>query len=302
MLKSFSVSAGNFLRSFSVKATSVVTLALLSGCLVHSNGGKTFFRETDSIHLYQPGDFIEYSVSGTFGTGISAFHSVSGTLRIDWSSPNNPLLDPVTGSPVDVLKEISTLSVDGGEIKTVRYISQDADGTVHLHAYDKDSTHSYWVNDAKSASTTAAMNPVTLLQSPLVVSGISYSNTFYLFDDCNYPGGCPTYLGYQAETDKVESNNENVQTDPGVFNTFRVSFSGSKFVDPSSGISAFPIELDPRSSCGIGNDNFSGTANFFPQVGVVAMYVSCISTAGPYFYYTFSFKHAGGSIVLPSPT
>ena len=302
MLKSFSVSAGNFLRSFSVKASSVVTLALLSGCLVHSNGGKTFFRETDSIHLYQPGDFIEYSVSGTYASTMTSFHSVSGTLRIDWSVPD-PIYDPITGNQVTgLLKEVSTLNVGGNETHIVRYISQDIDGNIYLHAFDKDGTYYFWVNNS-SGTPPSSLNKVQLWQSPLAITPSNYDIKFYVFDDCDNTNLCKTYLGSQTETGKVESDNVDIQTDPGVFNTFRVSVNGND--QPGSGVTSFlPINfLDTRSSCSSNGAYFNGQAYVFPQVGVVAMNMHCNASSGyPSFDYTFSFKHAGGSIALPSPS
>jgi len=301
MLKLFLLNIKNNL-SLKTSLVIVAMTVLLSGCLVHPERPKKFLRTTDSIHLYQPTDFIEYTVSGTFFPGSTSPQPVTGTLRIEWSVPANPLMDPVTGATVDALKEISTLTLNGVETQTVRYISQDANGSVSLHAFDKDISTSYWVNDSKTPSTTLAMNPVTLIQSPLAVTGSSYTIPLHVFDGCSFPGGCATYLGSQVETDKVESDNVDIRTDPGIFNTFSVSFSGSKLVDSGSGLAAFPIELDVRSACGLGNVTYSGTANVFPEVGVVYMGVNCFtSTNNESYIYYFSFKRAGGTIVLPSP-
>ena len=306
MLKSFQLSANNFIRSFTVKASVITSLALLSGCLVHGGDVKTYMRETDNIHLYQADDFIEYNVSGHYIAGMTSFPAVSGTLRIEWSIPS-PLYDPIINKLLteNVLKEVSTLSLNGNETTTVRYISQDMDGSIYLHAFGKNGTYYYWVNDNGTTppKPTAALNKVKLWQSPLVADGSHISNTFHVFDNCDATNLCNMHLGYQTETDTVESDNYNIQTDSGVFNTFRVSFSGNKQLDTGSGLAGFPIDLDLRSSCGHNNANFSGTAYFYPQVGFVLMTVHCADAAGyPAFDYNFEFKRAGGSITLPSPS
>lgn len=278
-----------------------ISLLFFTGCLVHPNDSdkkKTYNRTTDNVHIYQAGDFIEYTVSGSISSG-GAFPSFRGTMRINWYA-NPDIFDPVSTNSIKVLKEVTILTINGVETRTERYISQDTDattnGTIKLHAFYKPaSADLYWVSNLSVAT---ALNEITVLKSPLMLND-SYASTFNVFDNCDATNQCDQLLGYQSDDIiKVELSDEIAEsTAAGFFNTFRVTFAGNKTLT-GSGITSFPINLDFRSSCGLGNTSYSGKANIFPEVGVIKMDVYC-NSASTIYNYTIEFKRAGGSITLP---
>jgi hypothetical protein len=280
----------------------IATLVLLSGCLVNGGEQKTYYRTTDVLHIYKAGDFIEYNVYGPSTSANGTYvPPMSGTLHVQWYSTPE-LTDPLnpTGDTIPVLKEVSTLTINGSTTETVRYISQDTDGTMYLHAFFNDVY--YWANettDTKAPPT--ELTKVKLWQSPFIATGDNISNTFQVYDHCdNTATPCGVRLGSQTETDKVESSDANIETNLGVFNTFRVSFSGNKQIDPTNKV--FPLNLDVRNSCGLGNVNFSGLANVFPEIGVIFMSVSCSALPAGYPSFSYSFEFKRSNISLPTPS
>lgn len=274
-----------------------IGLLSLTACLVHPSDAKkkTYNRTTDSVHIYKAGDSIEYSVYGQASVGFGSVSSITGTMKITWYANDN-IIDPVSSTSYEVLKEVTILNINGVETRSERYISQDTDGTIKLHAFYKPaSADLYWVSDAGITPPTA-LNEVIILKSPLMLND-SYASTFYVFNDCNDTNLCSTSLGYQSDDAiKVEGTNETIEIQAGFFNTIRVTYSGNKIL--TSGVTSFPIHLDSRSSCGSGNTSYYGLANYMPEVGIIKMDVHCTAATAIYTY-TIEFKRAGGSIALP---
>lgn len=277
-----------------VKKIGMVLLAasaslLLSSCLVEKDKiVEKIARKTDTLRIYQNGDFIDYNLTAIIGSnGIPS--TQYGTVRIKWESIAE-LQDPITlaniVSTYPVLKETTTLTYndDGNstpDATVVRYISQInadppdlAQGSMLLHAID-DGTDQYWPYPSNTTTPTNApvIRPV-ILESPLVI-GVN-SPYDYSILQCSNPSLCETKIyQFTEQTLNVVGASREVSTNLGIFsNPFEITFVGNTLPAPGSTIEFLG---DIRDACGTSSDQIShnGTMFVIPEIGVIRMDHTC---------------------------
>ena len=285
--------------------TILLTGLVVSGCLVDGGDSGTVYTPVDgSLHIYQANDYIVYDVNGQRSSGPSSLGvPISGTLRIEWNAHAdlvNPL-DP-TGPRIEVLEEVTTLTIGSTITESKRYISQDPDGTMYLHAFEKDLSEYYWVNtDLNPTAPPLSLNKATLLDSPLTFDASVTDRKFNLFGSCNTSLLCNDLIGSQSETSTIQNGLVRIQLQRGIFDTYRMNIAGEKVHSVSSlNTTVFPIVVDFRSSCNEKDADFTSSSNFYPSIGIIYQVASCASRDGSLrgFTYYIEYSYSGGSIQL----
>ena len=252
---------------------------LLSGCLVDKKKAEDkISRSTDTLHLYQSGEWIEYEVIEVKQTGM-ADNTRYGTMHVKWENTgdlNNPN-EPGIISPG--FKETTTITYDdniSGEPDTtvIRYISQITataalnQGSIILHAID-DGINQYWPYDSTEAAAlnynAPVINPV-ILESPL-----SFSNTLssaFSVMECN-TGLCNNEIYAVSDNVNTVGDSREISTNLGIFsNPFQLSFSGGTTL---RGTPALNFIGDIRDACGTSADTVTHFGSLFvmPEIGII---------------------------------
>lgn len=278
----------------------------LSGCLVKKKDLEKIARTTDNLRVYQPGDYLIYNVSATRVPNLGGAPEIlSGTLRIDWI-PHANLTVPFTGGTVTipVLQEVSTLNLNGGASNegTTRYISQDGNGQVTLHAIEAIGTEDhFWLNTSGDADL-SNLEYFTIFNSPITFGDQDFDSydpatdittpnstvNFYVLEDCEGNASCNSAVGQFIDDHDVVGDSNEITTNFGVFiNPFRIQFSGSATPTPT-----FPVVFDVRDVCGTQFTTHSGTMYVMPEIGMVEMSSTCADSNinGSTVYYTITLR------------
>lgn len=268
----------------------------LTGCLVKKKDLKKISRTTDNLHIYQPGEYIDYDVTATRYSRFGDYSVQTGTLRVEWKQ-HNDLIVPLTGGAVSipVIQEINTLNINGAaNAGNIRYISQDNTtdiGQVTLHAIEAiDAEDHYWLNTNGDASLSTIEDFITF-KSPMVISGTT-NNDFYILDGCPIDGTeCLSSVGHFTDSLEVVGDSNEITTNLGVFiNPFQINFSGNYAPTPPT----FPI-VDIRQVCTEGTTvttSYNGTMFVMPEIGMIQMSNTCYDQggSGDTVYYTITLR------------
>ncbi|HEY5602058.1 MAG TPA: hypothetical protein VIM41_03020, partial [Gammaproteobacteria bacterium] len=199
---------------------------LLSGCLVDSTEPPPLIeRSTDNLRLIQSGDRIVYAISGNritnTGTGPA---SITGQMTVQWfadfiEDPHNPTV------MIGVLREETTLVYDGGGgVSTIRYVSQDPDGSLNVHAYyDKDNI--LYAGDYSTDQTVFTYNPIEMVSSPMLMAGNQFSYRVLKCLSGQTQCGTPGIRAIQ-ETNQFNSEAATVTASGHRFNTLYYVYEG----------------------------------------------------------------------------
>jgi len=283
-----------------------IVLGGLTGCLVKKKDLKKIARTTDKLRIYKPGDYILYDVSITRVPNLSPPVYQSGTLRIEWKL-HPDIAVPFTGGAktIPVIQEVSTLDINGGtsNLGTTKYISQDANGQVTLHAIEAIGTENhYWLNTSGDSSLTT-INYFTTFNSPLSPGDQSFDSydsdavlitsnptiNYYVLEGCEGNASCSSAIGVFSNDHDIVGDSHEITSKLGVFiNPFQINFSGSATPSPAP----FPVTFDIVSLCGTDHTTFDGTMYVMPEIGMVEMTNTCrdVGGSGDYVYYTYTIR------------
>lgn len=263
-----------------------ISITTLSSCLVEKKDLVQIARTTDNLRVYQPGDSISYYVTADiFPNGGGAFTRQTGTLNTNWSTPTQPLIRPGTIDPIlRVMKEVTILDTNGSETGTVRYISQNDDGQITLHAIEDTAGELYWLSATGIApvSATSTESFVTFVSEadPLGIEFGANPYAFYVMQGCE-DSICDTSVGQFNDTPDVVNDTVSVTTNLGVFsNPFQIDFIGSSV----PAVFPLPVTFDIRDVCGntgaVISHGFGGAGTMFvmPEIGMIKMNNTCVNS------------------------
>lgn len=268
-----------------------LSVLLVSGCLVgDDDDSNRYSRTTNAQRIYEDGDFIRYEIFATKTQPGFPPTTIEGTLRIRWSAIQIPA--PYAGGVLSVMKETSDLDLsDGTDTTYIRYIQQDASGTISLVAFGNEADPDFVAPLGPDPLSNAA--PVAINQSPAptgltsipVGSAIGSGNTTYgyhVMDDCLSPPSCASFMTEIADTINYIGNASelyeyDIKTRIGEFNTIRYDYDLS-FVNKNT---IFSYILDQRMMCDANGLVFRGQAYLFPEVGVIEYFMDfCTANDG----------------------
>ncbi|HEY5602280.1 MAG TPA: hypothetical protein VIM41_04155, partial [Gammaproteobacteria bacterium] len=242
---------------------------LLSGCLVDSTEPPPLIeRSTDNLRLIQSGDRMVYDISGnritTAGTA-----PIKGQMTVQWfpdfiEDPHNPTVQ------IPVLREETTFVYDGGGgVSTIRYVSQDPDGSLYVHAY-YDKTIILYAGNYSASQTDYTYSPIQVVSSPLQMAGNQFS--YRVLECLTVDSLCGTSIRAIQETNQFNSEAATVTASGHRFNTLYYVYEGQLLegVSPS-----LPSPLDFRMACGGNTFTFNGEYYYFPEVGLVRFFSFC---------------------------
>lgn len=290
---------GNF-RSIVLLVLLVMGLSACEGLFgdIDQNKGR-FNRSTDYLVLYGDGDWVEYSVE-VFDNNTPTAPSLLGTLRVAWHNDTIKQPEFAGGQNISVLREVSTLDVEGSVHTRVRYITQNNDdlalpnaqtGTVSVHAY-QDPTNTdintlnrtyYWVSTSADPST---INSQVSLISPMnqIETSDNHIGDFNLFAACD--GNGKTVCGNMSQTVSHTQffsgvSLDQVETELGIFQQLsKIVYNFSE-----SGINAGivpPTLANIWEFCDPSLTNFPAlngiTAWYHPLIGMIKTEGVCQST------------------------
>lgn len=251
--------------------------ALLSSCLVKKKDPAdittTFTSTTNILRPYQSGDIINYRVQVANPDGSQQ----SGTLQIKWEATGE-LPDPLSNDTFPVLKETTTLTIDGNDDGLVRYIEQDntalsaTEGSMFLRAFATPTPSVYdWLSP--DLPPTSNLQRFEIFRSPLTMAGQIPLDKFYVAGDCSGTS-CPTRLALaQSRTFQVTAINQTVDIPgTGIFqNAFKVQYNGTINREGTSSL------YDILDVCGSAGNITSHETELFvvPEIGVVKMTNTC---------------------------
>lgn len=284
---------------------SLTVVTALSGCLVDKkklSQVTKISRTTDSLRLYQPNDFIEYNVRATVIDNGSVT-TASGTMQVLWES-NPDLTDPIHSATIGpVLKETTKLTFDTAselDSTVIRYISQDGDGNITLHAIEGNGEF-YWPTLEGNSTPTASVASPVIFGSPLAVGfdPLPVSPVkFFVMEGCG-SGTCPTQLYQFSDSFTVLGDTTEITTNLGVFkDPFQLSFNGGTSTS-NSGL-ALSFLGDIRDACGDinesvthGTDAGGGQLFVMPEIGIVQADYWCkvIVGSGKSAHYTMTLNN-----------
>lgn len=251
----------------------------LSGCLVKKKSPDevtTFFTSTATVlRIYQPFDTIYYRIRVDDSSGISQF----GTLQLKWEDAGT-LPDPFTPATLyPVLKETSTLTIDGNEDALVRYVEQDntvgspTEGSMYLRAFATATLGEYhWLSD-KSIAPPGVLQKYEIFHSPLSMTGQIDLGNFYILGDCTGTD-CPTRFAFsQTRNFEVTAINQTVDIPGiGIFkNVYTVKYNATINRDATA-----PL-FDILDVCGAAGaiTSHETTLSIVPEVGIIKMVNIC---------------------------
>jgi len=263
--------------------------ALLSSCLVEKDDDvKKVSRTTDTLRIYQSGDFIDYNVEAQANSGVSTT-TRRGTLRIRWENTatfNDPFGNPISPD----LKETTTLTYDGStgpDAIIFRYISQvntdpaaPSQGSIILHAIDDGTLTYYWPYPIDTSPSTTPVSTPVIFDSPVTFGTPANSPQEFSVMDCT-PAECPTnskiyeYRNYF----EVVGDSREIPTELAIFsNPFEVNLSGGTQPQNALGLS---FVTDIFDICGDSTQTIThnGTMFVMPQIGVIRIDNTCRNTS-----------------------
>ena len=247
----------------------VTTLSLfLSGCLVESSDPLPIVdRTTENLRPIQSGDQIIYRLTGQRSIN-SAFTPLTGRMTVTWTQdfiedPHNP------PSTINVLREETLVEYDDGFVSTtIRYVTQDVDGSLYVHAYRNKNIIVY-AGDYTPSQVQFTYQPVQTVASPLTAANSTFS--YRALDGCAATA-CSFSLRQITEANEYRDDVP-VTTDAGKrYQSLYYTYTGFFLEDNST-----PLinPLDFRTSCASVPIELSGEYYYFPEVGLVRFLSSC---------------------------
>ncbi|WP_455206684.1 hypothetical protein [Kaarinaea lacus] len=241
---------------------------MLSGCLVENKDPPPLVdRSTENLRLIQPGDRIVYSLAGTVTVSFVP-RTVSGTLTVTWS--NDQIEDPHNyPNVIQVLREESVVQYDqGGGTTTVRFVTQDPDGSLYVHAY-YDQSRIVYMGDVASPT----YQPIQVVSSPMEMANSGFS---YRIQQCVNTQTTCVEPSIKIINELNEYRNEvDLTTRAGRrYNTLFYTYTGSYLQNNGT----LPAPLDFRTICDANAISFEGEYYYFPEVGLVEFFSSCTGT------------------------
>lgn len=250
-----------------------LTAILLTGCLVENKDPPPLInRTTDNLRLITAGDRLVYTINGTL-TNNFVPTTVTGRMTVEYY--DDVITDPLNASnTIPVLREQTVLTYDqGGGNTFIRYITQDPDGTIYLHAY-YDRSNLVYVG--AFGATPYTYEPIEINSSPMQMANSTFS---YRVLNC-IPGNAQCEvpsLRALTEADEYISEYDIVTSGGKRYNTLYYTYT----VLMPDGVSIpLPSPLDYRMACDPNASELSGEYYFFPEVGLVNFFSSCTGTNG----------------------
>jgi hypothetical protein len=272
-----------------------VVMLMLGGCLVDDNADPPPLIERDPVDgdtfiQLESGYFMNYDiVRGQVTLAGGSTQSLNGgSLSVEWTVANIPA--PFDDDPdISVLRETTTLRI-GVEYVSIRYITQDPDGTIKVVAYPHPNVNSYYrVSPTDDSSN---IQEVPIMPSPVPSTGTDDLN-LHIFEDCTRPQ-CGSKILNIFESREYRGDND-TQTNSGRFQTLRINFNNGTLTPTLAGIT--PI-FDIRAACDPERSTFFGYYDVFPEVGIVYFENSCTSNTDQS---GFSFSASLRSTNIPIP-
>jgi len=288
----------NFIRRKTMITTALagiigaVTL-ILSGCLVSEDKDlKTLINRNnnDTLHTLQSGDFMEYSLSGQLTIGNDT-QFVEGTLTTTWENASIP--SPLGNTTqISVLKEITTLTLGNSTTyEALRYIKQQADGTLDVHAFDGRNLNEYY-RVGPPGEALNDVDKISILYSDIKNTGSDDIN-YKIAEECETGPSCARKVHDVLEHVEYQGD-VIVQTDVGRFNTLRLDYNGS-----FNATTSIATLFDIRGACEYSKATFNGSYYVFPQVGIVQITQNCNDgSAGGH---NFTAVLTNTNITIPKP-
>ena len=246
---------------------------LLTGCLVENKDPPPLLDRDDSnlLRMIQAGDRIVYSLAGTRTTNFVPT-TVSGTMTVTWI--NDQIVDPHSLDVIPVLREEAVIVFDqGGGTTTIRYITQDPDGSINVHAYYNKSPidQSSLVFMGNIDSTT--YQPVLVQSSPMPMVNKIIS---YRIQQCIESQTTCVEPSIKIIQETIEyRGEEDITIRAGRrYNTLFYSFTGEYLLSNGD----LPSPLDFRTLCDANAIIYDGEYYYFPEVGLVEFFSSCTGT------------------------
>lgn len=259
-----------------------ISITTLSSCLVEKKDLVQITSKTGNVHVYQPGEYIDYFVTATT-SGIGGTTVQTGTLHIKWVSHGGLVRPGADTTLIPVVKEVATLTYDGASSNpkgAVRYISQTDianPGQITLHAINDVAGFTSWLSTIDLSGSNIPTESFTIFESPLSVGLDQLPIGFYIMEGCDQASGtCVQPLGQYSDNMNTVGNTASITTNLGIVtNPFQISFNGTTI--PGSG---FPI-LDVRNICGAATTTHAGTMFVIPEVGMIQMTNTCNDPTSP---------------------
>jgi len=248
-----------------------ILMLSISGCLVSEDKDLNTLigRSDDTLRTIQPGDFMEYSVSGQLTIANNTQFFSEGTLNITWENATipSPFGDP---TQISVLKEVTTLTLTPSTFyEALRYIRQQPDGTIDVYAFNgRDQNEYYRVGPLDNDLGNIA--PVSILHSDVKNTGADDIN-YKIAEGCETGQSCTTKILDIIERVTYDGDAE-IQTDVGKFNTLVLRYDNGSFI---SAVNTIETLFDIRGACEFNKATFNGSYYVFPEVGIVRIDSNC---------------------------
>jgi hypothetical protein len=241
----------------------------LSGCLVESSDPLPVTeRTTDNLRIINSGDFLVYRLSGQRSTN-GTVTGVSGRMTVTWTDDIIP--NPhIPGTNVDVLKEETVVEYDNAPTSTtVRYVTQDPDGSLNVHAFRQKADILY-AGDYIPSQIQFTYQPIQFVSSPLANTSTTFS--YRVLDACGETE-CAVSLRQITEANEF-TDDVAITIDAGKqYQTLYYVYTGF-FLENNTAPLQLPFDF--RTSCAsIPITEITGEYYYFPEVGLVRFLSSC---------------------------
>lgn len=278
-----------------IKTLPLILLPLTSGCLVKSpdqvDTSQVITIKTDSLHIYQTGQRIDYDVNGSTNNG----ERYNGYLSQEWKTPYTTVTHP-SGTPrSDLLAENWVLTqyqdTANSELANVtRYISQSSiisePGAYSIAAIEDISAPTtpptpLWLNESHVYIPPVDIREIAAtINTQMPASSVNY----YIKEDCSELG-CTTENA-QMTIDYTNINaTEDVPTAMGTIQAHRFEYSGSL----TSFTGSPPPIYDIRTECAnlaVTAVEFTGSYWIHPSIGIIKIRNVCTADNGVMTTYT----------------
>jgi hypothetical protein len=272
---------------------SLIIATSLSGCLVEKKKPSEITklsRTTNKLHIYQAGESIDYNVTAYSSDGTIS----TGTLVVEWKS-TGPLTDPILGTPISssgapdnpILEETSTLEFTSGNeagATLIRYISQDSDGNITLHALS-DGSNLYWPSQDSGSNPSAPISSPVIFGSPLAIGvpPLPVSPVEFYIKECEL-NSCPNALYKFKDRFTVDGDTTEITTNLGIFQDPFILTNYDGLVSSSNSGRSITLTGDIRDACADGDisknivhgyDAGKGEMYVMPEIGMIKMDSVC---------------------------
>jgi len=204
---------------------------------------------------------------------------------------------PLSTSNLSVIKEISTLTVNGASQTIIRWIQQDPiTGSLSVVAINLSSSN-YYVGQSDAWDTPHA---VEFLPSQVPQTG-NYSIDFQYFEGCDSgktacSAADPTKTTVVNMTEDITfKGSAEIQTNIAKFNAIKYNFAGSTTLAKIAG------PFDFRGACSVKDGDYSGSSYIFPEVGTVLLDYTCTAADGSGIVDSLRVNLTSTNVYIPKP-